>query len=95
MRLGAVVIASTRPLVTIATQMGYSAFSFGDFRVIRSTGRRQNRLLDEHIEKIVSSYQFRNEEPRYSRRVLMEEIAGNNFNLNLSRYINTAVGKKK
>jgi type I restriction enzyme M protein len=25
-------------------------------------GKRQNRLLDEYIEKIVSTYQFRNEE---------------------------------
>ncbi|MGC2199518.1 MAG: N-6 DNA methylase [Stellaceae bacterium] len=54
-------------------------------------GKRQNRLLDKHIEKIVSTYQFRNEEPRYSRRVSMEEITGNDFNLNISRYISTAV----
>jgi type I restriction enzyme M protein len=54
-------------------------------------GRRQNRLLDEHIEKIVSTYQFRNEEARYSRRVSMDEIAGKDFNLNISRYISAAV----
>jgi len=58
-------------------------------------GKRQNRLLDEHIEKIVSTYQFRKEEPRYSRRVSMEEIAGHDFNLNISRYISTAVGEKE
>jgi len=58
-------------------------------------GKRQNRLLDEHIEKIVSTYQFRNEETRYSRRVSMEEIAGNDFNLNISRYISTAVADEK
>jgi type I restriction enzyme M protein len=54
-------------------------------------GKRQNRLLDEHIEKIVSTYQFRHEEPRYSRRVSMDEIAGHDFNLNISRYISTTV----
>jgi len=53
-------------------------------------GRRQNVLLDEHIEKIVSTYQFRRPEPRYSRRVSMEEIEQNDFNLNISRYISTA-----
>jgi type I restriction enzyme M protein len=57
--------------------------------------RRQNRLLDEHIEKIVSTYQFRNEEPRYSRRVSMEEITENDFNLNISRYISTAVAEEE
>jgi len=58
-------------------------------------GRRQNLLLDEHIEKIVSTYQFRREEPRYSRRVSMEEIANKDFNLNISRYISTAVAEEE
>ena len=53
-------------------------------------GKRQNRLLPEHIEKIVSTYQFRKEEERYSRRVPMEEIEANDFNLNISRYVSTA-----
>jgi type I restriction enzyme M protein len=52
--------------------------------------KRQNRLLPQHIEKIVSTYQFRNEEDRYSRRVTMDEIASNDYNLNISRYIGTA-----
>jgi type I restriction enzyme M protein len=58
-------------------------------------GKRQNRLLDEHIQKIVSTYQLRNEQPRYSRRVPMEEIATNDFNLNISRYISTAVAQEE
>jgi type I restriction enzyme M protein len=53
-------------------------------------GKRQNRLLSEHIEKIVSTYQFRKEEERYSRRVTMAEIEKNDFNLNISRYVSTA-----
>ncbi|MFM9975596.1 MAG: type I restriction-modification system subunit M, partial [Beijerinckiaceae bacterium] len=53
-------------------------------------GKRQNNLTDDHIEKIVSTYQFRKEEPRYSRRVTMEEIESNDFNLNIFRYISTA-----
>jgi type I restriction enzyme M protein len=55
-------------------------------------GKRQNRLLESHINKIVSTYQYRTEEPRYSRRVPMSEIADekNNFNLNISRYVSTA-----
>jgi type I restriction enzyme M protein len=53
-------------------------------------GKRQNRLLPEHIDKIVDTYQFRKEEERYSRRVSMEEIEKNDFNLNISRYVSTA-----
>jgi type I restriction enzyme M protein len=58
-------------------------------------GKRQNQLLPEHIDKIVSTYQSREGEPRYSRCVSMDEIAGNNFNLNISRYISTAVAEEK
>jgi type I restriction enzyme M protein len=57
--------------------------------------KRQNRLTDAHIAKIIESYQFRKEEPRYSRRVEMEEIEKNDFNLNISRYISTAVGEEE
>jgi len=56
-------------------------------------GKRQNRLLSEHIDKIVSTYQSRKEEERYSRRVSMEEIAENGYNLNISRYVSTAVAE--
>jgi type I restriction enzyme M protein len=59
-------------------------------------GKRQNRLRDgkngepNDIQKIVESYQYRTEEKRYSRRVTMDEIEKNDFNLNISRYVSTA-----
>ncbi len=53
-------------------------------------GKKQNILNDEHIEKIVDTYQYRKEEERYSRRVSLEEIEKNDFNLNISRYVSTA-----
>ncbi len=56
-------------------------------------GKRQNQLTDENIAKIIKTYQFREEAPRYSRRVEMEEIEKNDYNLNISRYISTAVGE--
>jgi type I restriction-modification system DNA methylase subunit len=40
-------------------------------------GKRQNRLEDEHIERIVGTYQKRREQGRYSRRVTMKEIVEN------------------
>ena len=56
-------------------------------------GKRQNQLTDAHIAKIIKNYQYREEETRYSRRVGMAEIEKNDFNLNISRYISTAVGE--
>jgi len=54
-------------------------------------GKRQNKLLPEHIEKIIDTYKHREkEEQRYSRCVSMEEIKKNDFNLNISRYVSTA-----
>jgi len=58
-------------------------------------GKRQNRLLPEHINKIVDTYRDRTEQPRYSRRVTMDEIEKNDFNLNISRYISTAVQEEE
>lgn len=61
-------------------------------------GKRQNRLLPEHIDKIVETYQFRREVKEeldngslfVSRRVSMAEIKENDFNLNITRYVSTA-----
>ncbi len=53
-------------------------------------GKRQNVLLAGHIDKIIDTYKNREEEARYSRRVSMEEIEENEFNLNISRYVSTA-----
>jgi len=58
-------------------------------------GKRQNQLTEEHIGKIIDSYQHRKEEPRYSRRVGMEEIEQNDFNLNISRYVSTAEAEEE
>ncbi len=64
-------------------------------------GKRQNRLRNgenggpDDIKKIIDTYQFRKEEPRYARRVSMAEIEKNDFNLNISRYISTAVGEEE
>ncbi|GMQ27018.1 type I restriction-modification system subunit M [Algoriphagus sp. oki45] len=58
-------------------------------------GKRQNVLREgedgepNDIRKIVETYQFRKEEEQYSRRVSMEEIEKNDWNLNISRYVST------
>jgi type I restriction enzyme M protein len=58
-------------------------------------GKRQNRLRDEDIERIVDTYQFRKEEERYSKRIPMERIKEEGYNLNISRYISTAIAESE
>jgi len=58
-------------------------------------GKKQNYLLPEHIDKILSTYQYRDEEKRYSRCVPMEEIEANDYNLNISRYVSTAMPEEQ
>ena len=57
--------------------------------------KRQNQLTDEHIDKIIETYRFRKEEDRYSKRVSMERIAEEGYNLNISRYISTAMSEEE
>lgn len=58
-------------------------------------GKRQNQLLPEHIKKIVETYQYRKEEDRYARCVPISEIEKNEYNLNISRYVSTALSEEK
>lgn len=58
-------------------------------------GKRQNSLRPEDINKIVETYQFRREENRYSRKVYMQEIKDNGYNLNISRYVNLSKEEEK
>ena len=60
-------------------------------------GKRQNQLSDHDIERIVSTYQQRPEKSidRYARRVPMQEIIENDYNLNISRYVSTAESEQE
>lgn len=51
--------------------------------------KTQNMLREEDIEKIVSTFRNRTEEPKYSRLATLKEIADNDFNLNIPRYVDT------
>lgn len=53
-------------------------------------GKKQNTLTPEHIDKIVETYRTRAEEERFSRRVKLKEIADNEYNLNITRYVSLA-----
>jgi type I restriction enzyme M protein len=65
-------------------------------------GKRQNTLREgeneepNDIRKIVETYQYRPDHiERYARRVSMEEIEKNGYNLNISRYVSTSVDEVK
>ncbi|MDC4421158.1 type I restriction-modification system subunit M [Acinetobacter baumannii] len=59
-------------------------------------GKKQNYLREQDIEKIVETYQYRKEEERYSKRVSLDEIKNKNeYNLNISRYINTSEAEEQ
>lgn len=53
------------------------------------SGKRQNKLREEHLTKIVSSYNAFSDLPKYSHRATLTEIEGNDFNLNIPRYVDT------
>ena len=52
-------------------------------------GKRQNTLRDQDIEKIVGAYRGYENIEKYSRVVPLDEIAENDYNLNISRYVDT------
>lgn len=53
-------------------------------------GKNQNELLETHLRKIADSYHAFEEADKFMRLVPMEEIAENDYNLNISRYIDTS-----
>ena len=55
------------------------------------TGRAQNELLPEHVERIYGWYRDFRDVEGIARVVSLEEIAANDYNLNISRYIEPKV----
>lgn len=53
------------------------------------TGKKQNRLRDSDIARIVAAAVARRAEPKYAHLASMEEIVENEYNLNIPRYIDT------
>lgn len=51
--------------------------------------KKQNQLSEDNIEKITSAYINRTEIEKYSKLVTLKEIEENEYNLNITRYIDT------
>jgi type I restriction enzyme M protein len=51
--------------------------------------KTQNKLRKDHIDRIVSTYRHRTEIEKYSHCASLQEIADNDYNLNIPRYVDT------
>jgi type I restriction enzyme M protein len=51
--------------------------------------KAQNILSEENIEKIYSTYKSRKDVEKFARKVSLKEIEENDFNLNITRYVDT------
>lgn len=52
-------------------------------------GKKQNSLSEENISKIVNTYKKRKNVDKYAHVATFDEIEGNEFNLNIPRYVDT------
>lgn len=53
------------------------------------SGKNQNRLTDENIEKILDTYVNRKDVEKYAHAASLEEVEENDYNLNIPRYVDT------
>ena len=51
--------------------------------------KTQNKLRPQHIKKIVDTYRERKEIEKYSHLATLQEVADNDYNLNIPRYVDT------
>lgn len=59
------------------------------------SGKAQNTLAKENADKIYETYEKRKEMEKFSRKVSFEEIKENDFNLNITRYVDTFEGEEE
>lgn len=52
-------------------------------------GKNQNQLTREHLDKILATYRAGESVAKYAYLATPEEIAGNDWNLNIPRYVDT------
>lgn len=50
-------------------------------------GKNQNSLSEENVAKLVETFKEYKDEERFSRIVALDEIKGNDWNLNIARYV--------
>ena len=58
-----------------------------DASALYRKGRNQNTLEDEHVEQILACYKAFDDHTGFSQIVSLDEIARNDYNLNIPRYV--------
>ncbi|MCB1743351.1 MAG: N-6 DNA methylase, partial [Gammaproteobacteria bacterium] len=58
-------------------------------------GSNQNHLRDEDVKRIASTAHAFQDVERYARVVPLDDIKGNDYNLNISRYVDTAEAEER
>jgi type I restriction enzyme M protein len=53
------------------------------------SGKNQNQLTTDNIQKVIDTYKTRETTDKYSYLATLEEIVENDFNLNIPRYVDT------
>jgi len=59
------------------------------FCPIKAKAKSQNKLREEDIAKIVATWSARKDIPKYAHLATPEELKANEFNLNISLYVDT------
>ena len=62
---------------------------FIDASKLFEKNKNQNMLTDDHVNQIIEAYTERKEVEKFSHLATMEEIAENDYNLNIPRYVDT------
>lgn len=58
-------------------------------------GKNQNLLTEKNIDKIIATYQGRNNTDKYAYIASLDEIVENDYNLNIPRYVDTFEEEQK
>jgi type I restriction enzyme M protein len=68
---------------------------FIDARDSYERGKNQNILSEDGIRRIVDTFRKRDDNPRFSRVVSLDEIERNKYNLNIPRYVDRFVAEPR
>lgn len=71
------------------TDRGVTDILFIDASNDFTKGKNQNLLSDEHIDKIIETYDNRVDVDKYAHVASLSEIKDNDYNLNIPRYVDT------
>lgn len=53
------------------------------------SGKKQNKLREQHIQDVITAFDKFEDIEKYAHSATIEEIAGNDYNLNIPRYVDT------